>query len=318
VEAAVIVELPDTSTRDVSKTLLRLRHDVGAMAMGRVLTMLILTDDAGADRAVQAANDATREHPARILALVSADGGRDGLDAEIRVGGDAGASEIVVLRMRGGLADQPNAVATPLLLPDSPIVAWWPDACPPVSVAETPVGRMARRRITDADSAADPFGHLTLRARHYTPGDTDLAWTRITRWRGVLAASLEHPPYEPVESAEVAGADPSPSTDLMAGWLAHALEVRVSRSTDGAATGLASVRLNRASGPIELRLDRESTGTSGPNTLGTLSQPGQPDRRVPLLPPDVPTCLAAELRRLDADEVYADALTRGLPEVERG
>lgn len=313
----MIVQLPDTSTRQVGDTLLQLRHDVGAMAMGRVLTLLILTDEEGADRAVQAANDATREHPARILALVSGDGGEDGLDAEIRVGGDAGASEIVVLWLRGSLADHPDAVTTPLLLPDSPIVAWWPDDCPPVSVAETPVGRMARRRITDADTAADPADHLRLRAEHYRPGDTDLAWTRITRWRGVLAAALEHPPYEPVEAVEVTGADPSPSTDLMAGWLAHALQVPVRRAVDGSAAGLVSVRLERASGPIELRLDPSRRDGSGHQTTGRLSQPGQPVRQVPLLPPDVPACLAAELRRLDADEVYADALTRGLTRVER-
>jgi glucose-6-phosphate dehydrogenase assembly protein OpcA len=315
VEAAVIVQLPDTSTRQVGDTLLRLRHEVGAVATSRVLTLVVLTDEEGADRAVRAANDATRAHPARIIALVSRNGGEDGLDAEIRVGGDAGASEIVVLWLRGGLADHPDAVVTPLLLPDSPAVAWWPDDCPPQSVADTPVGRMARRRVTDAESAVDPAAHLRLRAEHYRPGDTDLAWTRITRWRGVLASALDNPPFEPVESVEVTGADPSPSTDLMAGWLAHALRVPVRRTTDGSAAGLVSVRLERPSGPVELRLD--SDDESGHQALGRLSQPGQPVRRVPLLPPDVPTCLAAELRRLDPDEIYAAALTQGLPRVER-
>ena len=38
----MIVDLPSTTTAAVSKKLVRLRNDVGAMALGRVLTLLII------------------------------------------------------------------------------------------------------------------------------------------------------------------------------------------------------------------------------------------------------------------------------------
>ena len=39
-----------------------------------------------------------------------------------------------------------------------------------------------------------------------------------------------------------------------------------------------------------------------------LTQPGQPDRRVVLARRAVRECLAEELRRLDPDEIFAEAL----------
>ena len=41
----MIVDLPSTTTAAVSKKLVRLRNDVGAMALGRVLTLLIIADE---------------------------------------------------------------------------------------------------------------------------------------------------------------------------------------------------------------------------------------------------------------------------------
>src|SRR5690606_15686451 len=146
-------------------------------------------------------------------------------------------------------------------------------------------------------------------AKHYAPGDTDLSWTRITRWRGLLAAALDEPPHEPVTSAVVVAEPDEASADLIAGWLAQALEVPVSRVNSAPGTGIVSVRLERADGPIDLVRADEG--------LSTLAQPGRPTREVALSTPSAAECLAAELRRLDADEVYAASLPEGLPEVTR-
>ena len=305
----MIVDLPSTTTTDISKRLIALRHSVGAMAMGRVLTLLLVTDEELADTAIEVANDATRQHPARILVLVRANRrGASRLDGQIRVGGDAGASEIVILRLFGEMADHGASVVTPLLLPDSPIVAWWPGE-PPADIATSPLGSMARRRITDAGACSKPATQLRRRAKHYAPGDTDLSWTRITRWRGLRAAALDEPPHEPVTSAVVVAEPDEASADLIAGWLAQALEVPVSRVNSAPGTGIVSVRLERADGPIDLVRADEG--------LSTLAQPGRPTREVALSTPNAAECLAAELRRLDADEVYAASLTEGLPEVTR-
>ncbi|WP_109471436.1 6-phosphogluconolactonase [Ornithinimicrobium cavernae] len=305
----MIVDLPSTTTTEISKRLVALRHAVGAMAMGRVLTLLLVTDEEQADAALEVANDATRQHPARILAVVRANRrGASRLDAQIRVGGDAGASEIVILRLFGEMADHGASVVTPLLLPDSPIVAWWPGE-PPADVATSALGAIARRRITDAGGCARPATQLKRRAKHYAPGDTDLAWTRITRWRGLLAAALDEAPYQEVQSAAVVAEAGEPSADLIAGWLAHALDIPVQRVSSADGTGIVSVRMERADGPIDLVRAQEG--------LSTLSQPGRPVREVALSIPEAAECLAAELRRLDADEIYAAALTEGLPRVSR-
>lgn len=303
----MIVDLPDASTRDVSQRLVQIRQEVGSMAMGRVLTLLVSVDPDGLDEAVAAANDATRQHPARILVVAPVDpDGEDRLDAEIRVGGDAGASEVVVLRLHGELTRHGSAVVTPLLLPDSPVVAWWPGEAT-ADVAGSALGGMALRRVTDSDRCSDPAGQLAQRAEHYRPGDTDLAWTRVTRWRALLASALEAAPFEPVTSVQVRTEPGRPSGALLAGWLAQALRCPVTRVDAPAGHGLVGVRLERESGPVELTRHEDGTDTA------TLTRPGTPGRLVALHTPSLSEALSEELRRLDPDEVYARALCEGLP-----
>jgi glucose-6-phosphate dehydrogenase assembly protein OpcA len=300
----MIVDLPGTTTAAVNRYLIKLRHDIGAMTLGRVLTLVIVVDGAEADTAIEAANDASRQHPCRIITVISGKkSGASRLDAQIRVGGDAGASEVIVLRLYGALAGHGDSVLVPLLLADSPVVAWWPKEAP-LNVAESAFGQMAQRRITDAAEASNPQAEIRRRADNYQPGDTDLAWSRITLWRGLLAAALDQPPYEPVLKAAVAGASDSPSADLMAGWLAQALQCPVTRTRTRAGTGMTSVRLTRPSGNTDLlRPD---------GAVATLSPPGQPSRRISLGRRALAECLADELHRLDPDEVYAQTLTKGL------
>ena len=45
----MIVDLPSTTTVAISKKLVALRQDTGAMALGRVLTLLIVVDEKDAD-----------------------------------------------------------------------------------------------------------------------------------------------------------------------------------------------------------------------------------------------------------------------------
>jgi glucose-6-phosphate dehydrogenase assembly protein OpcA len=204
-----------------------------------------------------------------------------------------------VMRLYGPLADHGDSVVIPLLLPDCPVVVWWPGVAPAIP-AQDPIGRLAQRRITDAAAAAQPIKALESRRTSYADGDTDLAWTRITPWRALLAAALDLPPYEDVEAATVTGAADNPSTDLLAAWLRSRLQVPVRRRASPPGGGISSAVLERRSGSVELiRPDGK---------VGTLRQPGQPDRRVPLKRPPVRDCLAEELRRLDPDEIYQAAL----------
>ncbi len=304
----MIVDMPATTIGSLSKRLLALRQDVGAMALGRVLTLIIVVDDAHCEQSLKIAQDATHSHPSRIVTVIrSSSRGAPRIDGQIRVGGDAGASEMVVLRLFGELTKHGPSVVLPLLLPDSPIVAWWPGE-PPKNPAKDPVGSLAQRRITDCEQAASPSDAIAGRAKVYVAGDTDLCWTRTTKWRAVLASALDQPPYEQVTAATVSGAADSGTADLFAGWLATYLDCPVDRIRTAPGSGLASVRLQRDSGAIDLiRPD---------GVLATLEQPGQPARRLAMARRSDRDCLADELARLDADQVYARVLADGLPRIE--
>ncbi|OLF19507.1 glucose-6-phosphate dehydrogenase assembly protein OpcA [Actinophytocola xanthii] len=305
----MIIDLPATTTSQVNSKLVHLREQGGANTIGRVLTLVIVTDDSErTEEVIDAANHASREHPCRVIVLArGAKKASARLDAQIRVGGDAGASEVVVLRLYGPLANEGASCVVPLLLPDAPVVAWWPFEAPAVP-ADDPIGQLATRRITDAAAERNPTRALEARAKAYADGDTDLAWTRLTLWRAVLASALDLPPYEKVTGATVSGEADSPSADLLAAWLAARLRMPVHRTRSKSGPGIVRVELDRKSGPVVL--ERPD------GTVGELTQPGQPARRVALQRRQVRDCIAEELRRLDADEIYHSAL-RALGKVDR-
>lgn len=305
----MIKDLPNTTVSKVSKKLVEIREEGGVVALGRVLTLIISTKFSGIEAAVKAANEASREHPCRIIVLADADTEtkESKLDAQIRVGGDAGASEVIVLRAYGEAAAHPEGLVTGLLLPDAPVVAWWPNEAPS-NVAESPIGRIATRRITDSAEQADHHAFLKQLAKTYAPGDSDFAWTRLTLWRAQLAAILDQPPYDSVTAVEVTGAVDSPSTDLLAAWLEMKLKVDVSlvRTARGkSVSGIRGVKLTRKSGEIEI--------VRNVPDVATLIQPTQPTREISLPRRSLRDCLSEDLRRLDPDDVFGKVLTKGFP-----
>lgn len=293
------IDLTDTTSSKINAGLIQARRAIGTPAVGMVLTLVIVTDEGSAYDALKAAHEASKEHPSRILVVIKRPGRspRDRalarLDAEVVVGDEAGTGETVVLRMHGELANHAESVVLPLLLPDAPAVCWWPDKAPE-NAAEDPLGRLAARRITDSAAAEDPVGSLGLRAKTYSPGDTDLAWTRITPWRSMLAAALDQR-HGKIESASVEGEAYNPSAELLVLWLADRLGVPVERKVSNG-PGLTAVRLATSDGDI--CLDRPEGG------LAELAVPGQPDRHVALKRRETSELIAEELRRLDPDDIY--------------
>ncbi|MFF5474467.1 glucose-6-phosphate dehydrogenase assembly protein OpcA [Streptomyces achromogenes] len=301
------IDLTDTTAGEINKALVRGRRAIGTPAVGMVLTLVIVTDEENAYDALKAANDASREHPSRTLVVIKrvSRGPRDRtssrLDAEVRVGADAGTGETVVLRLYGEIVEHADSVVLPLLLPDAPVVVWWPVNAP-LDPAKDPLGALAQRRVTDSYTAEQPVRELAARAAAYTPGDTDLSWTRITPWRSMLAAALDQVDCE-VRGVEVEGEEFNPSCELLAMWLADRLDVPVRRSPS-AGPGLTAVRLDTSRGPITL--DRAD------GSLATLAIEGQPARAVALKRRDTAELIAEELRRLDPDDTYASALRYGV------
>jgi glucose-6-phosphate dehydrogenase assembly protein OpcA len=294
------IDLIDTTAGQIHNALIDSRRRAGSPAMGMVLTLVIATSEKDHYDAQRAATEAAREHPSRILVAIRRPGKEASrLDAEVLGSGESGPGEVVLLRMYGELAENADSVVLPLLLPDAPVVTWWAGETPKVP-AKSPLGALAKRRITDAASSEHPLTELSRRASSYVAGDTDLAWTRITTWRTLLASALDEP-YAQITRLAVAAEKDNPSADLLASWLTWRLDVPAERQrTDG--PGITGVTLGTEGGDITI---------SRPDgRLARLERPGQPERSVALPRRSTADLIAEELRRLDADEVYEETLRR--------
>jgi glucose-6-phosphate dehydrogenase assembly protein OpcA len=305
----MIVNLPETTVSKISKELVAIREQGGAVALGRVLTLVIETDESGYEAEIAAANEASREHPSRIITLISSPSTeRPRLDAEIRVGGDAGASEVIVLRAHGEAATYPQSLVMGLLLPDAPVVAWWPGNAPAVA-SLSPIGKIATRRITDAASQDNPIEFLEQLSRNYAPGDSDFSWTRLTLWRAQFAALLDQAPHAPVESVEIIGDENNPSVALLISWLRQRLNCSVNlehrEETEGV-RAIYSVRFIREGASIEILRNQTN--------IAVLTQSNQPPKELSLPVRSLRDCLAEDLRRLDPDLAFGKVITSFVPE----
>lgn len=300
-----MINLENTSANAVASAISTERKRMGSPTVGMVLTLLVLTDELNQSDALQAASQAAREHPMRIIGLIARPSrGETHLDAQIQVGGDDGPGELIACRLNGELAKHAGSVAIPLLLPDTPVVAWWPADAPDLP-AHDPIGKHAARRITDTAEAANYIEMLGTRLANYQPGDTDLAWTRTTPWRTMLAAAFDQQVGNP-ESVEVLVQSHNPSGLLLASWLAMRLEVPTTL-VHSKGPGITEVAIKTSKG--EVRLSRPDGRTA------TLAVPGTPAATVALGRRTLAELIAEELRRLDPDEVYLAALT-GVPKVD--
>jgi glucose-6-phosphate dehydrogenase assembly protein OpcA len=296
----MMTDLVDTNSAAIAAEFVRARRSAGSPAMGMIMTLVIVADGADAEESMRAAQSASREHPARILAVAIGDGrGKPRVDASVGIG--AGASgERAQIHLTGEVTQHAASVVLPLLLPDSPVVVWWPGRAP-LDPGADQLGRLGTRRITDAASVPTSKARaMVQQCTSYSPGNTDLAWTRITGWRALLAAALDQQPGK-VQSASVTAERISPSADLLVAWLEDRLRCEVSRGTSQG-PGITSVVLTTEAGDITL------SRTDG--RLATLSSPHQPDRPVALKRRGLDELLSEELRRLDPDDVYAATARR--------
>ena len=308
----MITPMPNTTTSKIARGLVEAQEHY-TLTTSRVLTLIVvLNADDEVDAVLDSIRDASHEHPSRVLVVIRGNRRAEPLlNAELRVGGEAGASEIVVMHLFGALADNAESVVTPLLLPDTPIVVWWPTAAPP-EPARTPIGALGQRRITHAITKQD-LGNLSS---GYTPGDTDMAWGEITQWRGIVASSLDRLPHEAVQRVEVSGPSNSLAVDLAAAWLHDRLGVPVKRlvtELSGAKSSadekftIHSVHFFRDTSDIII--DAVEAGSVRVNV------PGSPESVVALNTRSSAEILSEELRHLDADKAYAHTL-RGLRQVD--
>jgi glucose-6-phosphate dehydrogenase assembly protein OpcA len=293
----------DTTGTAVVKALAAERRTGGAVMSGLALTLVVVVDEKDVAAAEAAATTAASRHPCRLLIVIrrQVDAPVPRLDAEVLIGGRLGPGEAVVMRMYGRLALHAESVTLPLLAPDTPVVTWW-HGQPPDRIAHDPLGVFAERRVTDVCQAASPMGALLERADDFAAGDTDLAWTRITPWRAHVAGAFDTI-RAGATAATVWGRDTDPQALLFAGWLSSRLRlpVPVQAANGQRGPGLAGVGIDLDDGgKLEVRR------SSGRDVV--LRRTGQPDSTITLGDRDLGDLLAEELRRLDADQPYADAL----------
>ena len=334
----MIIDMPNTRTREIAHKIEQLHEERGESATGRVLTLLIATDDTNLEHALEVANSASREHPCRVIAVVpdtahssesndetnasevaaevsanrdnpavdltdgSADPNDSNLNAQVRFGADAGAGEIIILRPRNGLINHPDTLVIPLLVPDVPVVAWWPTT-PPSNPSKDLLGAMARSRITDALNSNNPEATIERLRRNWTPEDIDLSWTRLTVWRAMLASMLDQPSHLPITAAKVTGKADFLPMELLCAWLHLKLGVPVETEFVPDAEAVTGVYLTRDDGVVSLERPYEDQAL--------ISMPGQAPQTISVPVRTIEDCLTEELRRIDPDEIYADVINKG-------
>jgi glucose-6-phosphate dehydrogenase assembly protein OpcA len=230
------------------------------------------------------------------------------LDAEVLIGGRLGPGEAVVMRMYGRLALHAESVVLPLLAADAPVVTWW-HAAAPERMETDALAVIADRRISDSAIAEDQLHALRMRADDYAPGDTDLAWTRTTSWRATLTSTLDSVAGRRgdairVEGGVVHGDRRSATAQLLAGWLTSRcgcpIEVEGSTRIPGpSGVDAVTIRLDQGE-EVRVQVDRRGGAV--------ISQPFRPDASVALPDRTLGDLLGEELRRLDPDEPYSEAL----------
>ncbi len=297
----------DTTGTAVVKALAAERRTGGAVLSGLALTLVVVVDEKDVHEAEAAATTAASRHPCRLLIVIrrQIEAPVPRLDAEVLVGGRLGPGEAIVMRMYGRLALHAESVTLPLLAPDAPVVTWW-HGPPPELIAHDPLGVFAERRITDVGRCPDSVQALRQRAEDYRSGDTDLSWTRTTPWRAELASAFDTVRAAPT-AARVTGRADDPATQLLAGWLSSRFGLPVPvEQAGGRAPGVGGIGVSEVAVDLEgggsVRLVRKDSSTVA------LERAGQSASEVALPERQLGDLLAEELRRLDADQPYAEAL----------
>lgn len=215
----MIADLPDTSTSAVAKRIVEVRESGGAISLGRVLTLVVVAERNEPTEGAPAAIDASREHPELEDRGVAGRRERSDLSRpQIRVGGDAGASEVVVLTLHGELAAHPFGGHSVPAAGHSGrhVVAGHRSE----HLAADPMGKLGKRRILDAIKDPDAAARCSRAACRATPTvirhrlDADHP---VAGHSGLGCRSA--PGHEPITAVEVSGPTNSPAIDLLAGWL---------------------------------------------------------------------------------------------------
>ena len=272
-------------------------QDEGGAGVLRACTLtLVVLAEAGDDAMALGETIAALmpEHPARAIVVKLSGAGEHALTERVYAQcwmpfgqrRQICCEQIEITASDAALADLPSVVL-PLAAPDLPVIVWLRSArlfeMPPFGE----IARMAAKVVADSAGFADPKRTLRLLAETARGGVLlgDLAWTRLTRWREMLARLFENRDYlaklARVSSVRVVydGAFAT-SAWYMGAWIGDALEDAGASAKVAveAGSGAASLSVELAGGGfrvvLERREDRLVITVDNTKNCTNLPQPG--------------------------------------------
>jgi glucose-6-phosphate dehydrogenase assembly protein OpcA len=214
-----------------------------------------------------------REHPSRAIVVRVSDSEEPALEARVFTQcwmpfgqrRQICCEQIEISSSHSSLADVPGVVL-PLVVADLPVVLWSRPQRLLANPAWRDLTRIATKTIIDSAPFPDRRDALQRIVRANTSGLllADLAWTRLTRWRELIAQIFENPAYfsllPTITAVTVCHVDQTPPAGIwyMAAWLQQCLERAGSKSR---------VRIEQAAGPCDSGLSRIEFASDGPSGL---------------------------------------------------
>lgn len=204
------------------------------------MTLVVLAEaDEDANAVGETLAALMRDHPSRAVVVRVRDSDEPGLEARVFAQcwmplgqrRQICCEQIEISASNGSLGDVP-AVVLPLLAADLPVIVWVRAGRLLGSDALKDLARIATKTILDSAAFADPAAALgvLMRARAAGLRLGDLAWTRLTRWRELIAQIFENPAYfsqlPSIGAVTIHHSDavPAVSVRYMDAWLRQCLE----------------------------------------------------------------------------------------------
>jgi glucose-6-phosphate dehydrogenase assembly protein OpcA len=236
-------------------------------------------------------------------------------DTAVFCGRSAATSAVICLelvRLRGpSTSDALPSLIASLTVPDLPVFVFWLAPLDPTRDVFRALRRVATRLVTDSVREPETLDRLLPLLDEDTEVVTDLAWTKITGWREVVASIFDDAAFHqsPRRLSQVAiryvtGSDTQ--ARLMAGWLAArtATQPRVVLEP----VAVADMRAGSLVA-VELDCGREHFAVERPQEgVAVIHAPRRSARKIALRVPAFPRLIGEELEFLTRDFAFQDAL----------
>ena len=277
--------------RDLWEQLGRDQETSGGVLRACAMTLMVATDggagQADADSVRQTIGVLMHDHPSRAIVLIPSEGAEIGArvfaECWMPLGGQrqicAEGIEITADPVQAG---EVARLLVPLIAPDLPVVLWCRGARAFLDRSLDPLFPLADKIVFDTGSArhAPSAIEFLRRLRKEGRGVADLAWTRLTGWREIVAHFFDDGvgDAQSVTSVRIThgGAAPGSSVLYFARWIERALpRGQVTLEAAGGEAGLRAVALSGGGADFSIQLlDGSSVEVrGGGNTAHSLLPP---------------------------------------------